>query len=119
MLKTRIIEVLPQPAPFPPKENVLGYTILGEAAMKREVPVPDAKGNMPPPLLIRIGSKQFFVIGYTWDIPELGDEYDPSEAIYVMIVQAVPEMPSGLVRADAGTMSQIEKVVPLPGSKRQ
>ena len=87
--------------------------MLPEPVMPREPPVPDATGKMPPPILITVNNERFFAIGYSWDITT-GDGTQSDEAVYVLIVQAVPK-PSSIIVAGPDAMEQIRAMVPEPG----
>ena len=120
MIKTRIVEVVPQADNVPPVEKELGFTLLAEPVMPRGVPTADSSGRMPPPIMITIQNVRFFVIGYTFDVPGLGTDEEPSESVYVLIVQRAPSISkSGLVKADAGALDKIRAAIPAPGATRQ
>lgn len=116
MIKTRIVEVIPQADNVPPKENLLGYTYLPEPLMERKVPVPNDKGQMPPPIMIEIAGIRYFVIGFTYDIPEMGTDAIPSNSVYVLIVQKA-QAPSSIIKVGAGALDQVKAIIPAPGSK--
>jgi hypothetical protein len=118
MVKTRVVEVVPQSDNLPPKEVELGFCELPEPLMERKVPVPDKSGQMPPPIMVTVGGERFFVIGYTYDITVSTTLDDAPTATYVLIVQKVPSFNSGLVRAGAGAMDQIKALIPEPGRKQ-
>ena len=102
------------------EEIELGWVNLPEVPVEKRPPQPPKQGEMPPqPMVIKINGANYFIIGHTWDLKispdEAGEPMAGSEATLVLVVQKVPEMPSGLVRAGAETMSQIERLMPPPG----
>lgn len=120
MIKAQFIEVIPNADGLPPKEVELGYTMLAEPLMERKVPEPNSTGRMPPPVMVKIKDVQFFVIGFTYTMNYLGTKDEPSESVYVVVVQRVPTMgKSGLVKANAGAMDQIKALIPAPGGNRK
>lgn len=115
MIKTRIIELVVTPGDPTPTERPRGYCMLGEPIMERKVPEPNPNGKMPVPMLIQIEGKRYYVIGFSWDITTVSESEDnPPPAIYILIVQAVPE-PSRIVTANANDLKKIEAMVPKPG----
>lgn len=102
------------------EEKPLGWVNMPTVPVEKRPPV--ARPGEPPiqPMIVKINSVNYFIIGHTWDItisPE--DKNSPmadSDATLVLVVQKVPEMPSGLVRAGADALDQIERLIPAPGS---
>jgi hypothetical protein len=119
MIRTRIVEaVLKGPGQI--EETDLGWTTLPEVPIEKKAPQPPKQGEIPTqPLTIKIDGTAFFIIGHTWDLklskPEAGAPMADSEATLVLVVQRVPPMPSGLVRAGADAMGQLERIMPPPG----
>lgn len=116
MIKTRFVEVRAVEGQM--QEIDIGWATLPEVPVEKKSPVA-APGQQTPPLVIKIGGNPFFIIGHTWDLTltpstENGPKAD-SETVLVLVVQAVPPMPSGLVRADASALDQIKSMVPPPG----
>lgn len=120
MFKTKIVEARPREGQI--EEVELGWVNLPEVPIEKRPPQPAEAGKpQPAPMVIKIGGEAFWIIGHTWDLlltpsTQDGPKVD-SEATLVLVVQKVPPMPSGLVRADAGAMDQLERLMPPPGGR--
>ena len=103
------------------EEVDLGWCQLPEVPVEKRPPV-QRQGEPPiQPLVIKINGQPFFVIGHTWDLTLSSAESNgpkaDAQSNLILVVQAVPPMPSNLVRADASTMDQLERLVPPPGGR--
>lgn len=101
------------------EEIELGWCLLPEVPVEKRPPV--QRPGEPPvqPLLIKIAGEAFWIIGHTWDIvltpsTENGPKAD-SQSTLILVVQKVPAMPSGLVRADAGALDHLDRLGARPG----
>lgn len=120
MIRTLIVEAVAKDGKI--EEVNLGWCEMPEVPVEKKAPQPPEPGKLPPqPPVIKINGQPFFVIGHTWDLkPTAADQDGPkadAQTTMVLIVQRVPQMPGGLVRADANTMGQLERMMPPPGPK--
>lgn len=113
MLKTKIIEVMFDPEGKKPIETELGWTWMGEVPVDKRMLSPE-KAEKTPPFVVKVNDIPHFVIGHSWEIRAVSEEYAAQPAVLVLIVQKIPE--SRLVLAGAADLEVINDIVPKPGN---
>lgn len=125
MIRTRIVEAYADSL-GKINERELGWCLMGEVPVEKKAPPPPGP-NMPTPMVLKVNGENCFVIGHSWDIStkvivpaNLEAQTEASalpDAILVLIVQKIPAAPSGLVRAPAAALDQLDRLPGLGGGK--
>jgi hypothetical protein len=125
MIRTRIVEAYVNSI-GQLEERELGWCTLAEVPVEKKRP--GAGEPAPSPLVIKVNGENVFVIGHSWDVVAKTVDAAPGshvfegataatalpDAILVLIIQKIPvAAKSGLVRADASAMKEVERRVPL------
>ena len=125
MIRTRIVEAYANSI-GKIEERELGWCTLAEVPVEKKRP--GAGEPAVNPLVIKVNGENVFVIGHSWDVVTKAVDSAPGtptfegltaatglpDAILVLIVQKIPvASKSGLVRADATAMKEVERLVPL------
>ena len=123
MIRTRIVEARAGKIAGHIEEVELGWCLLAEVPVEKKQPAPPMPGMPPPtPLVCKVNGRNCFIIGHSWDIEtkaigtlggdleEITKAYGLPDAILILIVQEIPVAPSGLVKAPAAALDQLDQM---------
>ena len=121
MIRTRIVEARAGKIAGHIEEIELGWCLLAEVPVEKKQPAPPMPGMPPPaPLVCKVNGRNCFIIGHSWDIEtkpiaagNLEAQTEASalpDAILILIVQEIPVAPSGLVKAPAAALEQLDQM---------
>lgn len=109
MIRTRVVEAVMGPTKV--EEVELGWCLMAEVPVEKKTPQAPLPGQPPPmPMAIKVNGTNYFVIGHSWEIKTSDTVVSAHDATLVLIVQKIDMSPSGLVKAPAVALKQLDQM---------
>lgn len=112
MIRTKVVEVTGATN----EETVLGWCLFDQVPIVMPAMIPGAPAEAQPqarPVIVHIGAKPYYVLGYRWDVAALDEvpKADLPLATLYLVVRAIANAPQvQLVRAGAGALEGLPKI---------